>query len=426
MSEIIQNLLREIEKTFHRSAPLTRLIESVAATPDSYWLVGGCLRDLLLDLPCADFDLVCSGDPTPLARKWGREVGGSWFRLDIERNYSRVVFTDGLQIDFSPLRAETLVEDLELRDFTINAMALALPDFNSEDRFFDPLDGLTAIVAKQLVPASQQSFSDDPLRLLKGIRHAVTLGFSCPDPVVDQMKSHSSLLDTVAGERLHDELLKIFASPEPQRGVELLIATGMLSVLFDAYPDTVKQSELQRQLGELFSRMQGLVQLEEEDRALFLLVKLFEYLAPANLTGLLHKRLRFSRRQQQVVEQLLTSEEKFNQVIKLLRPAINDRQLALIYELLQPCAAEKIIYYGQLSGRLANDQATAFEDAFGGESNCGRVADLLSGECIMRITKCSAGPHVKKRLAQIKLAEINGEIRTATDAEEWLRTQISD
>ena len=192
------------------------------------FMVGGSVRDHALGHACADIDLVCAQDPTSIAKTFARTFKGHWFSLDATRNYSRVILPPphASQFDFSPLRAPDLNGDLALRDFTINAMAIDLADLadfadtrssittypRPELPIFDPLHGLEDLSHKRLHLCSPTVLHDDPLRILKGLRHCATLGFRLSPATGSACKSAARGLAEIAPERNRSEIAGIFSA----------------------------------------------------------------------------------------------------------------------------------------------------------------------------------------------------------------------
>ncbi|MCF6179710.1 MAG: CCA tRNA nucleotidyltransferase, partial [Geopsychrobacter sp.] len=174
------------------------------------WLVGGAVRDLLNAETPDDFDIAFAEDLTPLVKLWARRNNGHWFWLDKQRNQSRVVFVAaGLQFDFSALRAADISSDLKLRDFTLNAMALPLSVDPPINGLIDPLDGQNALKDGLLKGCSPGVFLDDPLRVLKGVRHVAERGWQVEPKTARLFVEAAPGLISVAGERIKSERSKI-------------------------------------------------------------------------------------------------------------------------------------------------------------------------------------------------------------------------
>jgi tRNA nucleotidyltransferase/poly(A) polymerase len=416
---------------------LEQLLAIINQDENDFWFVGGCLRDLVMGQTVNDIDLACDGDPTDLAKKWSRSINVRWFWLDKERLQSRVLLSSSLHVDFSPLRAPSLDEDLELRDFTINSMALSCSE---PDRLIDPFNGQEDIDVGCLRPTSARSFPDDPLRMLKGVRHAVTLDMACLPETVTDIRNHAQLITQVSGERIREELIGILTSDDPVSGLDLLWKGGLLSSLFH-----IEQEEID---GEWWSLLDGLAELcqnlKELERqwaktihdlsekiefkhlrALYLLVQVVQLLQPSNLSGLLHECLRLSRYEQRLVESLVNLKGHYSQYLSEFNTTTFERTRALVVEQLEPYSLEKMLYISLFDERLLFQQSIDLHRCFSAWQTMGRVPDLISGQQIQKITDCPSGSAIGEWHKKLKQAEINGEIENVDDAEGWLKKQIS-
>ena len=194
-------------------------------------MTGGGLRDALLRRPTKDLDFALAGSPEQLPRVFAQRVDGTFFWLDRERMQSRVVKRQGqssLIFDFAPLRGATIEEDLGLRDFTVNAMALELA---GEGYLLDPLHGAEDVRNGIIRRCSPGCFSDDPLRLLRAVRHAAVLGFAIENATVHDIKDKAHLLEGVAAERIRDEFMQILDAPGSGASLTMLRDLGLLQVL---------------------------------------------------------------------------------------------------------------------------------------------------------------------------------------------------
>jgi poly(A) polymerase len=129
---------------------------------------------------------------------------------------------------------DTIDGDPSRRDFTVNAMALALPSWE----FIDPFGGLEDLAARVLrTPGTPQaSFGDDPLRMLRAARFVAQLGFEVDPAVVEAMQSMAGRLDIVSAERIRDELVKLVCAPHPRRGLSLLVTTRIADHVLPELP----------------------------------------------------------------------------------------------------------------------------------------------------------------------------------------------
>ena len=193
------------------------------------WLVGGAVRDRMLGRSLIDLDLVVDGDPEQAARALARAAGrAACFALSEDFGAWRVVARgQAWQADVERLRGGSLRADLELRDFTVNAIAEPIEGGAQ----IDPLGGLEDLTAGRLRMAGPNAFADDPLRVLRLVRIAVELELE-PEPHTSRAaRAHVSGLQDVSAERVFIELRRILASPRARRGIELLGELGATAIV---------------------------------------------------------------------------------------------------------------------------------------------------------------------------------------------------
>ncbi len=188
------------------------------------WIVGGAVRDALLDGEVTDLDLVIAGDPAAAARAIAA-TGGFAFELSTEFGTWRALAPDrAWHVDVSALRGDSIDADLGGRDFTVNALAVALADPRSTA--LDPFDGADDLRRRLLRAVSERAFGDDPLRLLRAARLAAQLGFAVESATVELARAAAARAAEPAGERQLAELRMLVGGPDPLRGLELLDALG--------------------------------------------------------------------------------------------------------------------------------------------------------------------------------------------------------
>jgi len=205
------------------------------------FLVGGCLRDVAMGRPVHDFDFALSGSKEALPVEFASRSGGRFFWLDRERRQARVVSGragDAFTCDFAPIRGRGIHDDLALRDFTINA--LALPVAHEGGCLLDPLHGMRDIAEGRIRACNSGVFNDDPLRLLRAVRFAATLAFAIDADTWQRMLKHTLLLEGVAGERIRDELFLLLGAPHVAASLEMLRSSGLLPLII---PDVAYNGE---------------------------------------------------------------------------------------------------------------------------------------------------------------------------------------
>jgi poly(A) polymerase len=223
------------------------LADKFAGAGRALYVVGGSVRDSVLGKPVTDIDFATDAKPdevVELVRGWheGQWLVGIEFgtvgvqkaghRLEITTFRSERYPPDSRQPSVTPVT--TIEADLSRRDFTINAMALKLP----ERTFVDPYGGLEDLAAKRLrTPLSpEESFSDDPLRMLRAARFVAQLGVTPDEALVDAMREQRGRLAIVSAERIRDELIKILAAPGASKGLDLAVQTDLAEEFLPELP----------------------------------------------------------------------------------------------------------------------------------------------------------------------------------------------
>lgn len=423
---------KRLASIFENNPELQMLRQLIIKSQTSAWLVGGCLRDLLLSRSVVDIDIAVEKDPTELAKKWAAQVDGRWFWLDADRLQSRVLLPNQMLVDFTPLRAATITGDQNLRDFTINSLALSFEGEFSCQALLDPLQGLNDLEQRSLKFCSNRSIADDPLRMLKGIRHAVTMQMSLCEQALQRIKAEAPSIGCIAGERIRDELGKILLAETPVLGFELLYETGLLQELFGPAKDSWNPQQAFTDLQQLNLKI---TQYEEDDtdepvandayssRSLFLLATFLRSYQPDNLAELLNSRLRLSRQQQRIV--LSLQQEPDSQWREQVRQKTSNRQKALLVEALGYFPMEQMIYWSIHRQMLTKESVYDHLEAYQSQQRLGRVPDLLDGNQLGSLLQRS-GKEIGLWQQRIKLAELAGEICDSVKAISWLKKKISN
>jgi tRNA nucleotidyltransferase/poly(A) polymerase len=194
------------------------------------WLVGGAVRDRLLDRPILDLDFVVDGEARSLARALANALEGHYFDLDAARDTGRVVrprlATGVSTLDFARLRGPDILEDLAVRDFTLNALATPL---DSPEQLLDPDSGLQDLKDRRLRACSATAIQDDPLRSLRGVRLALELDLRIDPATIDLIRAAGPGLERVAAERIRDEFMQMLRPAWAGRSIRLLERLGLLT-----------------------------------------------------------------------------------------------------------------------------------------------------------------------------------------------------
>jgi poly(A) polymerase len=207
------------------------------------YVVGGYVRDRLLGRPSKDIDVVCIGEGIQLAEQVASKLSPRPKVVVFRRFGTAMLRYEGIELEFVGARREsyipesrkpevelgTLEDDQNRRDFTINALAVSLSD-DTFGQIIDPFNGLahleSKIIKTPLDPG--QTFSDDPLRMLRAIRFANQLGFTIEPNTLNGIKQYKSRLNIISKERISGELEKILLTAQPSIGFNLLFDTGLL------------------------------------------------------------------------------------------------------------------------------------------------------------------------------------------------------
>lgn len=222
-----------------------KLGEQADKTDTQVYVIGGFVRDILLHRPSKDIDILVVGNGISFAESAAAALKT---QLSVFKKFGTAMLRyKGLEIEFVGARKEsyradsrkpivedgTLEDDQKRRDFTINAMALSLNQ-RTFGQLLDPFEGIKDLESKlirtPLNPA--ETFSDDPLRMMRAIRFASQLNFSIDEAAVESIKSNKERISIVSKERISDELNKIILSPKPSVGFNYLFDTGLLHLIF--------------------------------------------------------------------------------------------------------------------------------------------------------------------------------------------------
>ena len=214
------------------------LIDKVRdALPDQeMYLVGGAVRDILLNRLSRDLDFAVSSNGISLARRVANALKADFMALDHERDTGRVIVTepDGTRtfLDFAAYRGNNLDEDLRARDFTINAIAFDL----YAQTLIDPLNGASDLRNRIIRACSSTSFVDDPVRVLRAVRQAAAFEFKIELETRRALKQAAGLLPRISVERQRDELFKILEGPKPDASMRALEMLGAFPYLLPELP----------------------------------------------------------------------------------------------------------------------------------------------------------------------------------------------
>jgi len=235
----------------HLTHPIFKIIAKIASQQkvDAY-VIGGFVRDIFLERPSKDVDIVVLGNGPDFALAVGEYLNT---QVTVFKSFGTAMLRyQDLEVEFVGARKESyridsrkpivedgsLADDQKRRDFTINAMAIHL----SPDKFgelLDPFDGLKHLKEKAIITPlnPEETFSDDPLRMMRAIRFASQLHFKISDNAISAIKKNKERINIVSKERITDELNKIILTKTPSIGFIYLFDTGLLKIIFPQMTD---------------------------------------------------------------------------------------------------------------------------------------------------------------------------------------------
>lgn len=209
------------------------------------YVIGGFVRDIFLNRPSKDVDIVVLGNGPDFATAVAKHLN---VQVTVFKSFGTAMLRyQDLEIEFVGARKESyraesrkpivedgsLEEDQKRRDFTINAMAIQLSPIHF-GALLDPFDGLKHLEEKIIITPlnPEETFSDDPLRMMRAVRFASQLGFAIAEDALEAIKKNKERIQIVSKERITDELNKIILSPIPSVGFNYLFDTGLLKIIF--------------------------------------------------------------------------------------------------------------------------------------------------------------------------------------------------
>ena len=208
---------------------VTGVLAAISIDPRTVYLVGGSVRDALLKHPSHDLDFVLEKDALRTARKVANALGGAYYTMDEEFQVGRVVLADAggnrQVLDFAALQKADLEGDLRNRDFTVNAIAIAL---NDPATLIDPLGGVEDLLKKRLRVCSPDSLNQDPVRVLRAVRMSSSYQLAILPETRSLIAPAVQRLGEVSVERLRDEFLKVLDAPKPVVSLRMLDLFGVM------------------------------------------------------------------------------------------------------------------------------------------------------------------------------------------------------
>ena len=405
--KLIDKLLASLPK--EQVSTLTRLIELADQRGTAIYLVGGPVRDLLLDLPPGDLDVAVEGNAIDLASHLAEAAGHRLVRH--ARFGTATVSGDGAHVDLATARSEAyeaagalptvhpsaIDDDLHRRDFTINAMALSL-NGTAAGRLLDPAGGRTDLGAGLIQVLHETSFRDDATRILRAARYEARLGFRIVEATRDLLVHDLPFLETISPARVHRELARTLLEQEPERALLRLADLGALRTLHPSL-------HFDRELAAAFRRLR-----EIAPRAVPAAYwPLITWHVARSATEPVIARLALTRRQADSVRALSALRD-----VTPLAGASPSETTSLFAA--QPAAA--VWALAAAGSGAAQEQAHAYMARYR------IVRPLLRGDDLHALG-IQPGKLVGEVLARLRAAKLDGEVRTRADEERLVRDGLA-
>ncbi len=460
-SKPVKTLLKAFAKQLRAQEIYQTLWRLAQQEKTPLYLVGGVVRDLFFDqLSPADLDLAVSGETLAFAATYARLIKGRYVLLDAVEQTARVVYRKRMFIDFTRLRGASIEEDLQERDFTINAMALPFAECMTSDvpRLIDPYGGKSDLEQGIIRTVSPRSMITDPLRMVRAYRFAAQFGFTILPETEAEIKKHLSRLQDVSTERIHDEILKLLAT---NRASALLAQMTRSGLLFTIFPELKRlgESQLSEKAWAVLSNLEAILhnpaaycdsRAEQIQRylidnphriPLLKLASLFssvgerEGAAPQESVALWEaagERLRFSKADVRFVHLLLRYRTAVQQLLGLEGKALTQE----VYALFKEAGPAVIGLLLLVMGKVWTDYSEKEKERFiYFVEQCIDLLDtwiiptlnrprLLSGHDLQQIFGLPPGPAFSQILQEAEAAEIRREFRTKAEAVAWVKTRF--
>ena len=390
------------------------------------FLVGGSVRDLLLNRRTTDIDFTLQSGTLTFVRMFADSIKAPFIALEENPPTARVIVSppdnvaSQFQLDFTEFRGETLTDDLRLRDLTINAMAIPLEAIMESDNpeVIDPCDGQSDLSSRLLRFPSEQVIVDDPLRMMRIFRFAAQLDFEIAGVSLEQIQNRQHLLPNVSQERIRDELLKTLNVEKSAPHLKNMCKAGLIRQVFPTvnilsdYWDMLDYFEtypipesLDSHRDEISIYLNEEMELLAHRKSLIKLCILFQDSVKdiGNLLKLSRKSVQFMKSLVSGHQFLIDCDYTSNEIIDFLRDAVSDwRSILLFSTVIHPISYEKIhkivdIYYNHLLPILKQGR-------------------LLTGKDLIRDFDLKEGKEIGILLKQVEKRQFYGEIRTREEA----------
>lgn len=401
---------------------------SLDLLPDDAYLVGGSVRDRLLNrsAPYLDLDFVLPNEAVKTAAKIANACAAGFVVLDEARQIARVVF-DEMTVDFAQQQGPSIEVDLNRRDFTINAIAY----HPATDRLIDPLGGKADIASKTLRMVSDQNLAADPLRLMRAYRQAAQLGFTLSTDTQAAIDRLAPKLATVSSERVHSELDALLSVPAGSDCLAGILNHRLLQFCLPHFDsESAAQikavdraiAQFQLHIPSYAQRLHGWIKPVPTGhyRSWIKLVKLSRMVcaesktAAAELTA-----LKYSRNEIQVITTLLEAQPA---ILAMRSDTFTRAQQFFLFKAAgKSFPAVSLLALAQgVSLTLLQPMIERFLNP---EDAIAHAPPLITGTMLMKQLKLKPGPQIGQLLKAVELAQAEGRIEDRESAIAFVKAQ---
>ena len=207
---------------------MIHLNSNIFSQTEGAYIIGGSIRDLLLDRIPTDYDIAVTGDPEEFAENMAKNISGRWVKIGKPGQMIIRVVSDDHIFDITSLNGVSIEDDLKKRDFTVNAMAYDL----SSGEMIDCLGGFRDLADKKVRMVSADVFEKDPIRLIRAYRIGACLNFEVESQTAESITAHAKLIHHSAGERIREEIFKLLGTSKSYHYICQMADAGLLSAVF--------------------------------------------------------------------------------------------------------------------------------------------------------------------------------------------------
>jgi tRNA nucleotidyltransferase (CCA-adding enzyme) len=406
MANLIDNLNRALPAAARKA--LAAIVQDAHGEALAIYLVGGSVRDLLLNRPTLDVDLTLEGDALALARRVA--IGLEDVRCIVHSAFGTATLKGAnFRLDVATARVETyerpgalpsvhpgsLQDDLFRRDFTVNAMALALTG-DQRGAITDPFDGKSDLEAGLLRVLHEASFRDDATRILRAARYGSRLSFRLESKTMRWLKRDVTYLEAISGPRIREELARLWREPQPERILLRLSELGALQAIHPTLSFDSDQAEAFGKLREIHAT---------PSRTVYLALLAWEASRPAATA--LATRLALNKRETEAVRAVA-------EVRALERDLSAEVRPSRAAELLSPFPSAAVWALAAAGQERARAQASRYLRRWR------YLRPSLDGHALLALGAIP-GPQLGEVLRRLKAAKLDGEVRSRRDEERLAR-----